>query len=320
MRQLVITSGKGGTGKTTVTACFIALERRAILCDADVDAPNLHLLLHPELLKEEAFMGAKVAVLERDKCQDCGKCEEHCRYGAISNQMVDPFRCEGCGVCAWVCPSDAIHLEDIVTGATIQSRTKYGPFAHAQLKIGAEASGKLVAAVRRNAEQTAGGEDTIIIDGSPGIGCAVIASLSGVDLALVVTEPSLSGLHDLDRILKVARHFGVEAMVCINKHDLSPEMSNRITGYCSSENIDLVGRIPFDPRVLEIVKRGEAAEQLLTTEAGKAVEAIWKKVRRRLLEARRLSSDPVEDEVPGLTDHNQAVMNADVNKQLQQEV
>jgi MinD superfamily P-loop ATPase len=282
MRQLVITSGKGGTGKTTIAACFIALERRAALCDADVDAPNLHLLLHPDLLKEEEFRGARRAVIDRDKCQDCGECEEHCRYGAITNQTIDPFRCEGCGVCVWVCPNEAIKLEDVVTGVTITSRTQYGPFAHARLEIGAEASGKLVSAVRRNAEQLAGGEDLVIIDGSPGIGCAVIASLSGVDLALVVTEPSVSGLHDLERILKVARHFGIEAVVCINKHDLSPELSDLIGGYCSSEHIDLVGRIPFDPQVLEIIRQEKPAEQLLATDAGRAIEAIWQKVRSRL--------------------------------------
>jgi MinD superfamily P-loop ATPase len=275
-------AAREGPGKTTITACFIALERRAALCDADVDAPNLHLLLHPELIREEEFRGARVAVIDQDKCQNCGRCEEHCRYGAIDNQTIDPFRCEGCGVCVRVCPNEAIKLGDVVTGVTIMSRTQYGPFAHARLEIGAEASGKLVSAVRRNAEQFAGGEDSIIIDGSPGIGCAVIASLSGVDLALVVTEPSVSGLHDLERILKVARHFGVEAMVCINKHDLSPELSDRIAGYCSAEHIDLVGKIPFDPRVLEIIRQEKPAEQLLTTDAGKAVEAIWQKVRGRL--------------------------------------
>lgn len=282
MRQLVITSGKGGTGKTTVTACFIALERRMAICDADVDAPNLHLLLHPEIIKEEEFRGARVAVIDKDQCQECGICEEHCRYGAIHNQSIDPFQCEGCGVCVWVCPNEAIRLEDVVTGKTILSQTQYGPFAHALLDIGAEASGKLVAAVRRNAEQAAGGEELVIIDGSPGIGCAVIASLSGVDLALVVTEPSVSGLHDLDRILKVGRHFGIETMVCINKHDLSPEMSERIAGYCSAEHIDLVGSIPFDPQVLEIVRQEKPVEQLLDTSAGKAIKAIWKRVRERL--------------------------------------
>lgn len=265
-----------------MAACFIALERRTAICDADVDAPNLHLLLHPELIREEAFRGARVAVIDQDKCHNCGACEDHCRYGAIGNQTVDPFSYEGCGVCAWVCPNEAIRLEDVVTGVTILSRTQYGPFAHALLDIGAEASGKLVSAVRRNAERAAGGEELIIIDGSPGIGCPVIASLSGVDLALIVTEPSVSGLHDLDRILKVARHFGVEALVCINKHDLSLEMSDSIAGYCAAEHVDLAGRIPFDPQVLEIIRQEKPAEELLATGAGNAIEAIWQKVKKRL--------------------------------------
>jgi MinD superfamily P-loop ATPase len=283
MHQLVIISGKGGTGKTTLTACLIALAQRTAIADADVDAPNLHLLFHPKILEKKEFRGAKRAVLNRDKCEDCGRCEEYCRYGAINNLIIDPFRCEGCGVCVWACPNEAIKLEDVVTGATIISRTKYGPFAHALLDIGAEASGKLVAAVRRNAEQIAEGEELIIIDGSPGIGCAVIASLSGASLALVVTEPSVSGLHDLDRILKTACHFGVETMVCINKHDLSPEMSEKIARYCTDAEIDLVGKIPFDPQVMEVVKRGMPAEQLLETEAGRAIGEIWHKLRGRLL-------------------------------------
>lgn len=278
----MITSGKGGTGKTTVAACFIALGRRAVLCDADVDAPNLHLLLCPELVREEAFRGSKMAVLDRERCRECGICEEHCRFGAIRNLTIDPFRCEGCGVCVQVCPNEAIRLEEVVTGTTFLSQTKYGPFAHALLEIGAEATGKLVTAVRRNAEQAAGDEGLIIIDGCPGIGCAVIASLSGADLALIVTEPSVSGLHDLDRILKVARHFGVEALVCINKHDLCPELSEQIAEYCASERVDLAGRIPFDPQVLEIVRQERPAEELLATAAGKAIAAIWQKVGEQL--------------------------------------
>lgn len=285
MRQLVITSGKGGTGKTTVAACFIALERQAALCDADVDAPNLHLLLNPEPIREEAFRGARVAVIDRDRCRECGACEEHCRYGAIHDRAIDPYRCEGCGACVQVCPAGALRLEDVVTGKNIQSQTQYGPFAHALLDIGAEASGKLVAAVRRNAEQAAGDEDLVIIDGSPGIGCAVIASLSMVDLALVVTEPSVSGLHDLGRILETGRHFGVEAVVCINKHDLSPEMSEQIADYCSQGRVELAGRIPFDPQVLEIVRQERPVEELLNTDAGKAIEAIWQEVRGRLRSA-----------------------------------
>lgn len=282
MRQLVITSGKGGTGKTTVAACFLTLAWRAGIADADVDAPNLHLLLHPKLLDEKEFKGAKKAVKKEEVCTGCGRCEDVCRFGAISDLAIDPLRCEGCGLCVHVCPEHALSLEEVVTGRLMLSRTRYGRFVHARLYIGSEASGKLVTAVRRNAEKACLDEELIIIDGSPGIGCAVIASLSGTDLAVVVTEPSASGLHDLERILGVARHFGVSALVCINKYDLSPEMSEEIERYCLRENVELVGRIPFDPGVVKVIRDGMPLEDLLKTRAGQAIAGIWETVSRRL--------------------------------------
>ncbi len=282
MRQLVITSGKGGTGKTTVTAGFLALAWRAVSADADVDAPNLHLLLHPKVLEEKGFKGAKTVVKDPELCTECGKCEEHCRFQAIQNLTPDPFRCEGCGVCAYVCPVGALKLEEVETGRSIVSRTKYGPFSHARLYIGAEASGKLVTEVRKNAEKLGESEKLIIIDGAPGIGCPVIASLSGTDLTLIVAEPSVSGLHDLERVLGVARHFGVDALVCINKYDLCPEMTGEIAHYCLRENIDLIGKIPFDPAVLDVMEQERSVESLLQTEAGKVIEKVWDNVISRL--------------------------------------
>lgn len=282
MRQLVVTSGKGGTGKTTVAACFITLAWRAGIADADVDAPNLHLLLHPKLLDEKEFKGAKKAVKKEEACTGCGKCEDACRFGAISDLIVDPLRCEGCGLCVYVCPEHALSLEEVATGSLMLSRTRYGRFVHARLYIGSEASGKLVTAVRRNAEQACENEALIIIDGSPGIGCAVIASLSGTDLAVVVTEPSVSGLHDLERILGVARHFSVSALVCINKYDLSREMSEEIERYCSGENVEVVGKIPFDPEVVRVIRDGMPLEEMLKTRAGQAISEIWETVRRRI--------------------------------------
>lgn len=282
MRQLVITSGKGGTGKTTVAACLLTLARRAGIADADVDAPNLHLLLHPKLIDEREFKGAKEVVKNEAACSGCGKCEEVCRFGAIKDLAVDPLRCEGCGLCVYVCSEKALRLEEVATGTLMSSHTRYGPFAHARLDIGAEASGKLVTAVRRNAEEACRDEELVIIDGSPGIGCAVIASLSGTDLALVVTEPTVSGLHDLDRILKVVRHFGVTALVCINKCDLSPELSAELECYCAGEKVDLVGKIPFDPAVLDVIRQGMPPEDLLKTRAGRAIEGIWETVRMYL--------------------------------------
>lgn len=279
MRQLVVISGKGGTGKTTVTASFIALAGRPVIADADVEAPNQHLLLHPRVQEKHDFKGAKMAVKDAAKCDDCGQCQEYCRFQAIQELEIDPTRCEGCGVCVAVCPTGALHLDDVVTGAVMTSKTDYGSFSHALLDIGAEGSGKLVTEVRRSAEGLREEEPLLIIDGSPGIGCPVIASLSGTDLALIVTEPSVSGRHDLVRIHGVTQHFGVKALVCINKWDLSQEMAKEIEKYCAEEDLDLVGRIPFDPEVLDTIKMGLPVEALLKTRAGAAITQMWERVK-----------------------------------------
>lgn len=284
MRQLVVISGKGGTGKTTVTAGFVALAGRTLIADADVEAPNQHLLLHPRVQEKRDFQGAKMAIKVAEKCDQCGRCQEHCRFQAIRGMEVDPARCEGCGVCVAVCPTGALRLEDVVTGTVMTSKTGYGFFSHALLDIGAEGSGKLVTEVRRNAESLREKEPLLIIDGSPGIGCPVIASLSGTDLALIVTEPSVSGRHDLERAFRVARHFGVEALVCINKWDLCPEMSKKIESYCEDKDMELVGKIPFDPGVLDVVIQGLPVEDLLKTRAGEAIMVIWEAVNKRLFQ------------------------------------
>jgi len=282
MRQLVITSGKGGTGKTTVTACFVALAGEKIVVDADVEAPNQHLLLNPRIIERRDYKGAKIAVKNAKKCEQCGKCEEYCRFNAIRDMEVEPTGCEGCGICVFVCPTGALRLEEVTTGVTMVSKTDYGFFSHALLKIGAEGSGKLVTEVRKNAEKIVQDEPLLLIDGSPGIGCPVIASLTGTDLALIVTEPSVSGRHDLERIDQVTRHFGVEALVCINKWDLSPEMSRDIEKYCEDKGVDLVGKIPFDSGVIDVYKESLPVERLLKTKAGEAIEKIWEKVRGHL--------------------------------------
>jgi MinD superfamily P-loop ATPase len=282
MRQLVVTSGKGGTGKTTVTASLITLAGRLVIADADVEAPNQHLLLNPKVLEKKDYIGAKIAVKDPEKCDQCGKCEEYCRFNAIEDMVVDPTRCEGCGVCAFVCPKGSLRLEDDVTGVTMTSQTEHGSFSHALLGIGAEGSGKLVTEVRKNAENMMKDEPLLLIDGPPGIGCPVIASMTGADLALIVTEPSASGKHDLERIYKVTQHFGVDALVCINKYDLSPESSKDIVKYCEEEGIELVGKIPFDPDVLDVFKRRQPVENLLKTSAGEAIADIWGNVRKHL--------------------------------------
>jgi MinD superfamily P-loop ATPase len=284
MRQLVITSGKGGTGKTTVTAGFVVLAGEKVVADADVEAPNQHLLLNPQIMKKREYKGAKMAVKDAEKCEQCGKCEEYCRFNAIRDMEVEPTGCEGCGVCVFVCPTGALRLEEVTTGATMISKTDYGSFSHALLEIGAEGSGKLITEVRRNAEKIMQDEPLLLIDGPPGIGCPVIASLTGADLALIVSEPSVSGRHDLERIHQVTQHFNVKALVCINKWDLSPEMSKNIEKYCEDEGINLVGKIPFDPQVMDVYKQDLPVEHLLQTKAGEAIEEIWENVREHILQ------------------------------------
>jgi len=285
MRQITIISGKGGTGKTTLVASFAALAENIVIADCDVDAPDLHLLLHPEIVKREEFKGLNVATMDKSKCTECGICEEACRFKAISDSgsgyAVNPTRCEGCGVCVFVCDQDAIILTERVSGYAFISKTKYGTMAHAQLNIAEEASGKLVTVVRNNAQRVAEaeGSDLILIDGSPGIGCPVIASLTGVDLALVVTEPTMSGLHDLERILDVTRHFGITSVVCINKYDINEANSRRITGFCQERGVTIVRNIPYDPVVTEAMVAAMPVVEFSDGAVSDAIREIWVSIR-----------------------------------------
>ncbi len=285
MKQITIISGKGGTGKTTLVASFAALAENIVIADCDVDAPDLHLLLHPEIVKREEFKGLNVAAMDKSKCTECGICEEACRFKAISDTgsgyEVNPTRCEGCGVCVFVCDQDAIRLEERVSGYAFISKTKYGTMAHAQLNIAEEASGKLVTVVRNNAQRVAEeeGSELILIDGSPGIGCPVIASLTGVDLALVVTEPTMSGLHDLERILDVTRHFGITSVVCINKYDINEANSRRITGFCQERGVTIVRNIPYDPVVTEAMVAAMPVVEFSDGAVSDAIREIWVSIR-----------------------------------------
>jgi MinD superfamily P-loop ATPase len=285
MKQITIISGKGGTGKTTLVASFAALAENIVIADCDVDAPDLHLLLHPEIIKTEEFKGLKVAAMDKSKCTECGRCEEACRFKAISDTesgyAVNPTRCEGCGVCVFVCDQDAIRLEERVSGHAFISKTKYGTMAHAQLNIAEEASGKLVTVVRNNAQRVAEeeGSDIILIDGSPGIGCPVIASLTGVDLALVITEPTMSGLHDLERILDVTRHFGIASVVCINKYDINEANSRRITGFCKERGVTIVRNIPYDPVVTEAMVAAMPVVEFSVGAVSDAIKEIWASIK-----------------------------------------
>jgi len=284
LKQIAIVSGKGGTGKTSIIASLAALWRgRAVIVDCDVDAPDLHLILKPEIRERREFYGIRKAVIDKSKCTSCGLCEEHCLFGAISEQEIDPLLCEGCGVCSRVCPAGAITMTDRLSGYAFISDTRFGPMIHAELFPGEEASGKLVTMVREMARELAESRkmELVLIDGSPGIGCPVIASLTGSDLALVVTEPTISGQHDLDRILDVVEHFGIRPLVCINKFDLNPDAALRIEERCSSRGVKVIGRIPFDPVVVEAMVEGKAVVEMKGQVADAIIE-LWGRLKSEI--------------------------------------
>ena len=249
MKQVTIISGKGGTGKTTIAAAFASLAKNAVFADCDVDAADLHLILSPEIIETIEFSGMKIAKKDAEKCTKCGECLENCRFGAIDDDYnIINERCEGCGVCEYVCRVEAIELVERKSGLAYKSMTRFGPMAHAVLNTAEEASGKLVNLVRNHARLLAheNNRRLIIIDGPPGIGCPVISAITGVDLVLIVTEPTLSGIHDMGRILEVARHFNIPAVICINKTDINLENVNKIEEFCKNENLSVVGKLPYD--------------------------------------------------------------------------
>lgn len=261
MKEITVISGKGGTGKTTFTANLASFLNNLVLADCDVDAPNLHLLLNPTNKSEEIYRGAKLAVKNQDLCIDCGKCYDYCRYNAVTAEdfQIKDLKCEGCGVCVEVCPTDALKLESIDTGSLYQAETKFGDMIHACLIPGADNSGKLVSEVKKKAAEIANkkNKDWLLIDGSPGIGCPVIASLSGSDLAILVTEPTLSGFSDLKRVIEVVQHFKIPAGLVINKYDLNKKITKEIESYCQSEEIELLTKIPYSKVIVESLQKGE---------------------------------------------------------------
>jgi MinD superfamily P-loop ATPase len=284
MKQIAVVSGKGGTGKTSIMASLAALARgRATLADCDVDAPDLHLILKPEIRERREFYGIKKAFIDQSKCTSCGQCEENCRFDAVKDQQIDPMRCEGCGVCYLVCPAEAITMKDQLSGYAFISDTRFGPMVHAELFPGEEASGKLVTMVREMAREVTelGGLDLVIIDGSPGIGCPVIASITGSDLVLIVTEPTVSGVHDLERILGVVEHFGIRPLVCINKFDLNPDAASQIEEHCKDIGVEVVGRVPFHSSVVEAMVRGQAVVEG-EGPAADTIRELWVRLSKEL--------------------------------------
>lgn len=288
MKQLVVISGKGGTGKTVVSASLASLAQNKVMVDCDVDAANLHLLLHPKIQESHEFSGGKTAVLDEEKCTQCRECLPACRFEAISENpegdvVIDPISCEGCGVCAHICPVEAIHMEDNISGHWYVSQTPYGPFVHAKLGIAEENSGKLVTEIKKKAQSLAEEKnlDWILLDGSPGIGCPVIASLSGVDMALVVTEPTLSGIHDLERVTQMAGYFNVPTACCINKYDLNPQNTSRIEKWCEKNAIPLVGKIPYADIVVKSMVQGIPLVEYAECDSSREIKAIWKKIEEK---------------------------------------
>ena len=278
-------SGKGGTGKTSIAAAFASLAKNAVLADCDVDAADLHLILKPKIKKTIGFHGLKIASIDKDHCIDCKKCHTSCRFDAIDEEInLIKESCEGCGVCAYVCPVDAISMVDRDSGFAYVSETRFGPMAHAVLKTAEEASGKLVTVVRNNAKTLAEEKkkDVIIIDGPPGIGCPVISSITGVDLVLIVTEPTLSAIHDLKRILGVADHFEIPAVVCINKFDINCENTEKIEQYCKKKNVEVVGKLPYDAVVTEAMIHEKSVVEFSDGDMTNSIIDMWHKIRERL--------------------------------------
>jgi MinD superfamily P-loop ATPase len=291
VKQIVILSGKGGTGKTSVAAAFAQLaltnaqQHRIVLVDADVDASNLELILSPTILETHEFKGGQVAVIDQQNCEGCGVCAELCRYDAIHEHngqyAVDPIACEGCALCVYQCPSGAIRAEEQVAGQWFRSDSRYGPLLHAALWPAQENSGKLVTLVKQQARLVAmdGMYDLVLVDGPPGIGCPVISAAAGADLAVIVVEPTVAGIHDMERVLATVNHFGIPALVCINKADLYTEAVAEIEAFCDAQGVIVVGRLPFDTVVTEAMLRGQpVTEYCPDSMISRALSDAWSQV------------------------------------------
>jgi MinD superfamily P-loop ATPase len=292
MKQLVILSGKGGTGKTTVAAALAHLASRElpiVLADADVDAANLELVLDPAKQETHDFTGGKSAVIDPAECTACGACHDVCRFEAVipgdEAYRVDSLACEGCAACHYQCPANAIRMEEQRDGQWFRSDTCFGPLFHAHLFAGQENSGKLVTLVKQQARLL--GQDSgaalLVVDGPPGIGCPVISASSGMDLALHVVEPTVSGVHDLERILATTDHFGMQSLVAINKADLNPARSDEIAAFCAERGVELVGRIPYDTVVTEAMVQGRPVTEHTDGPVTEALRDVWEQVKKRLL-------------------------------------
>jgi len=286
MKELIVISGKGGTGKTSVISALASLAPDPILCDADVDAADLHLIMNPDIEQRHPFQSGHTALIDPDRCTACGQCRELCRWDAIDDTYtVDAIQCEGCGVCVYFCPAEAIDFPINTCGEWFMSSTRFGPMVHARLGIAEENSGKLVSLVRQEARKLATRSERhlILTDGPPGIGCPVIAAIGGADGVLVVAEPTVSGIHDMQRVVELAAFFKVPAMVCVNKADLNPAMARDIEAFADQKGLTFVGTIPFDPLFTAAMVQGQTLfEYDGSCDAAKALRRIWRCVGEQL--------------------------------------
>ena len=291
MKEVFIISGKGGTGKTSIVASFAALAKNIVLADCDVDAADLHLVLHPNIKQTSGFSGGKQASVITEKCIGCGKCQEVCNFNAVlfngpANDVVektctiDPISCEGCGVCVHFCPNDAIEFKDAVNGQWFISDTRFGPMVHARLGIAEENSGKLVSLIRKEVKRIADKQnrDLAIVDGSPGIGCPVIASITGADIVLIITEPTLSGKHDLVRVADLTAGFNIPTLVAINKFDLNPDIAEQIEEDACKRNVRVVGKIRYDKAFTKAQIMKCSVVEYTGSAVSQDVKALWRNV------------------------------------------
>ena len=284
MREIVIISGKGGTGKTSIAGALAYLAESKVLCDMDVDAPDLHLLLTPEIQERHDFISGHEARIRSEDCTRCGQCAELCRFDAVlqtqDGYQVDPVRCEGCKVCVALCPAGAIDFPDSHCGEWFRSETRVGPMLHAQLKAGAENSGRLVTLLKQQARALAEdrGLELLLCDGAPGIGCPVISSLAGAHLALIVTEPTLSGLHDLKRVQELCRHFRIKTAVLVNKCDLNPEQTERIRARCAEQGCAVLAELPHDPLFVQAMVNRKTVTEYPATPTARALREAWERI------------------------------------------
>jgi MinD superfamily P-loop ATPase len=290
--EVTVVSGKGGTGKTVLVSSLARLLDSKVLADCDVDAPDLHLLLAPEIVLEESFSGGKTARIDAGKCTGCGECERHCRFEAIGEQnepgrsrfVVDGLSCEGCALCYYVCPENAVEMLEKQNGRYFVSNTAFGPFVHARLDPAEENSGKLVSVVRKEAREIAkrDGLDYIIVDGPPGIGCPVISSIAGVNLVVIVTEPTIAGYSDCERVVSLARHFGIPAAAVINKYDINADATGRAEELFKQEGVRLLGKIPFGLEVNRAIASGRLVVDERQSPVARGLRGVGEALRAEL--------------------------------------